>query len=922
MKNWAILFLIFVSSMFIGNAGAQSTSCPGDGSATDLACGLVGHWTFDDGSGTTATDSSGNGNNGTLVNGATWTTGAIQGAVHLNGVNQYVQMNTNLGSLSSFTLTAFINLDASAANQSQGDNPFWALDSHNVIVMRPTGYYITIPDSFPGLQNSTASNIGLWVHVAIVRTASTISYYRDGVLVQTANLSNAPSTNFSSFVLGSWSGYQFSGAIDDLRLYNRALTDGSVNPSDNEIASLASVIDVTPPSVPTGFSAFGVSETQINLAWTASTDNVAVAGYKIYRDSGSGFVQIGVSNTNSYSDSQGLAVGTVYNYQISAFDAAGNISGFSTAASASPVQSVCVGQTNRICTAVTGNVADVQSAIDQSLPGDTVVVPAGNWIWTTAVNLNKAVTFEGVGIGQTVVVDNTPVTGSFAFNITVNPGGLTRVTNMTFEGGTIGPDLYNDSTITITGTSKQWRIDDVRVHLTRKAGIYVYASGGVIDHSTFDFSGWYVGIYGYNGDGAWGDLSWAEPSNLGSNQAFYVEDNLFEVIPRPSSTGEAIAIDGWIGERVVFRHNILYNMVMSNHGTESSGRSRGARTYEFYDNTFQYDAGYTSDAIAIRSGTGVIFDNTVTGNYQNITRVSNYRDFAPFDPWGQCDGTGPFDVNDGITYDSGTYTSSVSNNVSPITGTAVLTSVGKNWTLNQWVGYTVWNTTTGKRSIIVSNTQNTITATTDDSFNNEHLYWDPGDGFSIMKAWVCIDQVGRGQGVSLSNYAPTPVGWPNQAQEPTYIWGNTLNGALDTPSSDSHIQVGRDIYVNTPVTCDAVNQTYTFTYNEADTKGNLTGNTKTWVYTPYPYPHPLTGLSVVPITCSGPSTPVYGDVNGDGSITIADAELVAQSVVGLKTLTTAQQTAAEVDGKNSVDIYDAFLIAEYVLGQISKFPAG
>jgi hypothetical protein len=68
------------------------------------------------------------------------------------------------------------------------------------------------------------------------------------------------------------------------------------------------------------------------------------------------------------------------------------------------------------------------------------------------------------------------------------------------------------------------------------------------------------------------------------------------------------------------------------------------------------------------------------------------------------------------------------------------------------------------------------------------------------------------------------------------------------------------------------------------------------------------------------SATLYGDVNEDSSVTIADAELVAQSFMGLKTLSTAQQTEAEVDGKNSVDIYDAFLIAEYAAGLISKFP--
>src|SRR4029077_11273760 len=79
--------------------------------------------------------------------------------------------------------------------------------------------------------------------------------------------------------------------------------------------------DTTPPSVPTGLTATAASSSQINLSWTASTDNVGVAGYKVYR----GGTQVGTSSTTSYSDS-GLAASTSYNYTVAAYDAAGNTS--------------------------------------------------------------------------------------------------------------------------------------------------------------------------------------------------------------------------------------------------------------------------------------------------------------------------------------------------------------------------------------------------------------------------------------------------------------------------------------------------------------------------------------------------------------------------------------------------------------------
>lgn len=63
---------------------------------------------------------------------------------------------------------------------------------------------------------------------------------------------------------------------------------------------------------------------------------------------------------------------------------------------------------------------------------------------------------------------------------------------------------------------------------------------------------------------------------------------------------------------------------------------------------------------------------------------------------------------------------------------------------------------------------------------------------------------------------------------------------------------------------------------------------------------------------------LLGDVNGDGKVTIADAQLITQEVVGLTTFTPAQIQSGELDGTSSVDIYDAYLIAEYVAGITSK----
>jgi formylglycine-generating enzyme required for sulfatase activity/chitodextrinase len=77
--------------------------------------------------------------------------------------------------------------------------------------------------------------------------------------------------------------------------------------------------DTVAPSVPIGLTGTAVSSAVVNLSWIASTDNVGVSSYRIYR----GGNEVGTSTTTSYSDT-GLTAGTSYSYAVSAYDAAGN----------------------------------------------------------------------------------------------------------------------------------------------------------------------------------------------------------------------------------------------------------------------------------------------------------------------------------------------------------------------------------------------------------------------------------------------------------------------------------------------------------------------------------------------------------------------------------------------------------------------
>lgn len=93
--------------------------------------------------------------------------------------------------------------------------------------------------------------------------------------------------------------------------------------------------DSDAPTVPTNLTATAVSNSQINLSWTASTDTFGVSGYRVFRDS----VFLATSTVTTYSDT-GLTASTTYSYTVSAFDAALNISAHSATATATTTDTV------------------------------------------------------------------------------------------------------------------------------------------------------------------------------------------------------------------------------------------------------------------------------------------------------------------------------------------------------------------------------------------------------------------------------------------------------------------------------------------------------------------------------------------------------------------------------------------------------
>jgi len=220
--------------------GPTSTGAP--------TTGLVGYWKFDDGSGTSAADSSGNGNTGTLQNAPTWTSsGMINGALTLNGTSQYVSVaSTAALNPGSITVSAWFKLSATPSGRTAVVEKWYDFThwGYGLEAQPSTGgpnisftFRNSSDSSDQQLPSGVVPTVGVWYHAAATYDSSTgiARIYVNGVLQQSLTDATANPLQQSSYPLGigvaedsgSWQ-YYFPGVIDDVRVYNVALTASQV----------------------------------------------------------------------------------------------------------------------------------------------------------------------------------------------------------------------------------------------------------------------------------------------------------------------------------------------------------------------------------------------------------------------------------------------------------------------------------------------------------------------------------------------------------------------------------------------------------------------------------------------------------------------------------------------------------------------
>jgi len=441
--------------------------------------------------------------------------------------------------------------------------------------------------------------------------------------------------------------------------------------------------------------------------------------------------------------------------------------------------------------------------------GDTITLPAGTFSWTASLNITKAVTLQGQttisGAGTanpvindlTIIKDNTPRSGTGAqgiITVTNDTGATVRITGLTFVRGTAttvaagnwgAVRFYGGTTIPSTNNRiDHCHFNDVLQYSAISSERWIF---GVADHNVIKTS---VNrfIY-YSRQSKWGgpqydygNASWADYPYFGTNKFWFLETNTIDA---------GFGLDGNHGQRYVLRYNYCLNTVASNHGTEG-GLPRGGRAYEVYGNTFKCTTSGVS--AGYRAGTALMHDNTRIGTAPGVSLGSLVNDrqtsLRPYPIWGTSDGTSIWDKNDTegngtfveghppFLYASGTDTSSV-NSFSTVRDNT------KNWTSNQWVGYSVTNTNPASPaykmgSAIVSNTSNTITYQDFSAGTGGDMFFNAGDSYKIHRVLFVMDQCAGGKTDLIklnaqNNPINTTTGvasYAHTALEPCYSWNN------------------------------------------------------------------------------------------------------------------------------------------------------
>jgi hypothetical protein len=218
-------------------------SAPASASTPLASSGLVASYPFEAGSGTAAADASGNGNHGTLTNGPIWTTAGRYGtAITFDGANDHVVVpdSSSLYLGATGTIEAWVRLASlnrwhaviakGNANASQTLNYALGVNNSNRFqcIWGDGSARVSLVSTLVAATNQ-------FFHVACVWTGTSFQLFVNGILSASTAQSLTPAANASPLFIGQFGGNsdRLGGTIDEVRIYNRALTGPEVQADMN-----------------------------------------------------------------------------------------------------------------------------------------------------------------------------------------------------------------------------------------------------------------------------------------------------------------------------------------------------------------------------------------------------------------------------------------------------------------------------------------------------------------------------------------------------------------------------------------------------------------------------------------------------------------------------------------------------------------
>ncbi len=243
----------------------QATSGPG---------GLVGAYSFNEGAGTTVADASGSGNAGSIGS-ATWTTAGKYGnALSFNGSSARVTVpdSPSLRPTNAMTLEAWVF--PTTVNSAWRDVIYKGADDYYLEGTSSNSGRPVIGGVFGGIYSETygTSNlaVNVWTHLAATYDGATLRLFVNGTQVASTPRTGAIKASAGPLTFGGdpLYGQYFAGRIDDVRIYNSALTQAQVQTDMATPIGGAPPPDTQPPTAPGNLQATATSSTQINLTWS------------------------------------------------------------------------------------------------------------------------------------------------------------------------------------------------------------------------------------------------------------------------------------------------------------------------------------------------------------------------------------------------------------------------------------------------------------------------------------------------------------------------------------------------------------------------------------------------------------------------------------------------------------------------------